>query len=312
MTTVTTLPARLWAFVRLGRPSFLAGGFLMHGLGVAMALYASAPLNLPALLWGQLAITATQLMVHYSSEFFDQAADRANPTPTRWAGGSRVLTDGHLPPEVALATAIVLGGLALAAALVLALAVRPGLLTLGLLLLALLLGWGYSTPPLRIDARGLGELTVAFLVPGLTPFVGFYLQAGTVKPLPLLAVLPLCCLQVATQLTTEFPDATGDAATGKRTLVVRLGSPGAARLHNLVLLAAYGLLPLLVPAGLPPLVAIAACLSAPVALWQAWRVGRGAWTDPARWDSLAFWGIGLLMGTAAAETLAFLWLLASS
>jgi 1,4-dihydroxy-2-naphthoate octaprenyltransferase len=89
---------------------------------------------------------------------------------------------------------------------------------------------------------------------------------------------------------------------------VRLGGSGAARLHNLALLAAYGLLPILVLAGLPPLVAAAACLSAPVAVWQAWRVGGGAWADPTQWDSLAFWGIGLIAGTAAAEALAFLWL----
>ena len=70
-----------------------------------------ARLNLPALLWGQAAISAVQLMAQYSNEFFDLAADRANPTPTAWSGGSRVLVEGRLSPAVALAAAV---GLAIA------------------------------------------------------------------------------------------------------------------------------------------------------------------------------------------------------
>ncbi len=295
-------------FIRLGRPHFLAGGFLLHGLGVVIALYTGAPLNLPALLWGQVAITTTQLMTHYSNEFFDLPADQANPTPTRWAGGSRVLPDGSLPPQVALATAVVLSMLAMGAVTVLALVIQPGALTAVLLILAMAMAWEYSAPPLRLHSRGLGELTVAFVVAGLTPLVGFYLQSGRLALLPLLAVIPLGCLQFAQMLSVEFPDTAGDASAGKCTLVVRLGGAGAARLFGMALLAAYAMLPLLSRLGLPATVAAAAGLTAPLAVWQGWRVLRGAWAEPAQWDSLAFWTIALLMGTAVAELLAFLWL----
>lgn len=44
----------------------------------------------------------------------------------------------------------------------------------------------------------------------------------------------------------------------------------------------------------------------PLAAWQGWRVWHGAWADPARWNSLGFCAIGVLMGTARAELLAFL------
>jgi len=268
-------PERTLFFIRLGRPHFLAGGFLLHGLGVAMALYAGAPLNLPALLWGQAAVTATQLMTHYGNEFFDLPADRANPAPTRWAGGSRVLPEGHLPPRAALATAVAFGLLALAAVAVLAWAVQPGMLTAALLTLALVLAWEYSAPPLRLHSRGLGELTVAFVVAGLTPLVGFYLQAGRLILPPLLAVAPLACLQFAQMLSIEFPDRVGDAAVGKWALVVRLGGVRAARLFGSALLAAYAALPALVFMGLPPVVAAAAGLTAPLAFWQGPAGGAG-------------------------------------
>ncbi len=296
-------------FIRLGRPHFLAGGVLLYGLGVITALCAGTSLNLPALLWGQVAVTATQWMTHYSNEYFDLPADRMNPTPTRWAGGSRVLVEGRLSPHVALLATGALGSVALTAMMVVAFRTRPGPLALPLLLTAFSLALGYSAPPLQLHSRGLGEATVAFVVPGLTPLVGYYLQAGRLDRLPLLMVVPLCCLQFAMLLAIEFPDAVGDALAGKRTLVVRLGGARAARLYGMVVLLAYASLPLLVRLGLPPPVALAAAWGAPLALWQVRRVLGGAWSAPQRWDSLALWSIVLLMGTAVAEGVAALWLL---
>ena len=55
----------------------------------------------------------------------------------------------------------------------------------------------YSAPPLRLHSRGLGELTVALIVPVLTPLVGYTIQQGAPGRLPLLAVTPLACFQVA-------------------------------------------------------------------------------------------------------------------
>lgn len=190
-------------------------------------------------------------------------------------------------------------------ALLLAALVRPGWATFLLIAIPLLLAWSYSAPPLRLHSRGLGELTTAFAVTGMTPLVGFYLQVGRLGP-ELLGVLPLCCMQFAMLLAIEFPDAAGDAAAGKYTLVVRLGGLRAARLHAIALLGAYAPLPLLVQLGLPPLVAAGVGLGAPAAVWQGRRVLRGAWADPPRWNSLGFWAITLLLGTAAAEITAFL------
>jgi len=246
-------------------------------------------------------------MTHYSNDFFDLAADRANQTPTHWSGGSRVLVEERLSPAVALAAAIGLAITALGAALGLALGARSGALTLPLLILALLLAWGYSAPPVQLHSRGLGELTVALLVTGLVPLVGFYLQMGRFEPLPFLAVLPLGCLQFAMLLVIEFPDAAGDATVGKRTLVVRLGEAKAAWLHACILAAAYAALPLLVLLGLPPAAAAAAGLSAPLAAWQGWRVLHAVKTSSPGWNSPAFWSIALLLSAATAETLAFLW-----
>jgi len=296
---------RILYHVRLGRPVYLVGGFIFHGLGVVMAVYQGAEISLPVLLWGQLTITAVQLMTHFSNDYFDLPADLANMTPTLWSGGSRILPQALLPPRHALVTALLLAALATTCILVLGIAYRLGPLALPMLFLALLLAWAYSSPPLRLHSTGLGELTVATLVPGLTTLIGFYLQMGRLTWLPLLAAMPLCCFQFTMIMAINFPDAAGDAAVGKRTMVVRLGGARSAKLYIASILAAYLLLPWLVWWGLPVQVGIAISLSAPVGVWQIWRMRRGAWHTPRTWDSLGTWSIGLLVGSAVLEILAF-------
>lgn len=304
-----SLPARLWAFLRLGRPLFLAGGFVFCGLGAAIAVANGHPFSLLAYALSQLAVTATQWMTQYANEYFDLEADRHNTHRTRWAGGSGVLVEGLISARTALTTALILMAVALSAAI--ALGTRSGLLVLGLVLLGIAAAWEYSAPPLRLHSSGYGEITAALTVTVLTPLVGYAAQAGTLGWLPVITVIPLSCLQFAMLLTVDFPDIEGDTRADKRTLVVRAGGARAARLHNASLALAYLLLPLAVLGGLPPVVAGAMALGAPVAAWQGWRVARGAWADPARHDSLAFWGIGLLIGTGALALAAFLVLMRS-
>lgn len=300
------------AFVRLGRPQFLVGGFLLYGLGAAVAVLGGASWSARAYALGQAAVTAIQLMTHYANDYFDLAADRANLTPTRWSGGSRVLASGALPDDVARTAAGVL--LAVAAVLVVAVhrASGPGGPAAAAALLgALALAWMYSAPPVRLHSRGLGELTTALVVTGLVPVIGFVLQAGATRGLAplLLAQIPLAGLQFGMLLAIELPDAAGDAAVGKRTLVVRLGGRRSAALYRAWLVAVYGTIPLLLLGGLPPLVALAAAVGAPVGAWQFHRLGRGAWAEPDAWEGTAFRAVVMLVATSAAELAACLWLM---
>ena len=300
-------------FLRLGRPLFLAGGVVLYLLGVAIALYEGASIDLKLLLWGQFTVTAAQIMTHYSNDYFDLNADRANPTPTRWSGGSGILPAGHISPIVALATAVIAGLLALGASLWLALAPPTGVLTLPILLLALTLGWTYSAPPLSLHSTGFGEIAAAVLITGLTPLVGYYLQTGHLSRLPLLAATPLVILQFIMLVLIEFPDARGDAAAGKKTLVVRLGPARAARLLQGVVAAFLLLLPLLLYAGLPPLVTgILVLFNTPALTWLVYRLRQGVWDQPDWWNWLGFTGIALVVGSSLVELAAFVAMFARS
>jgi 1,4-dihydroxy-2-naphthoate octaprenyltransferase len=297
-----TTVAKVRAFVRLGRPIFLVGGFILYGLGAAVAAYLGHEIDWTRYAWAQLAITSTQLMVHYSNDYFDFEADLANLTPTQWSGGSRVLPAGELPRSVALVAAVVFTTLAVFAMIVLQVALSAGVVPIALLIVALVLSWAYSAPPLRLHSRGVGELVAMIIVTLLVPLVGFSAQTGTVEPLALVSAAPLCFLQFAMLLAVEFPDAAGDTVVGKRTLVVRFGDDRAAVMYVASIALAYLLLPMWATLGLPNSVVRALLLVVPLGVWLGWRAARGDYRDPRRWNRLAFGSATLVTLSALLAT----------
>src|SRR5262249_58237305 len=109
--------------------------------------------------------------------------------------------------------------------------------------------WRLRAAAARVAARGLGEATTALVVSLCVPVLGYYLQAGQIDGRILAACLLPCALQFAMLLAIELPDAAGDAVTGKRTLVVRLGAAAGARSYAALTIAGFGALPLLAAAG---------------------------------------------------------------
>ena len=299
---------RIVAFIRLGRPIFLGGGFVLYALGAVIAAVGGAAMEARRYVLGQAVVTALQLMTHYANDYFDYEADLANHTPTAWSGGSRVLTGAELPRKVALIAAVVLGiaGLVLtgfASAITGAHVAAIGVAIAGL-------AWAYSAPPLRLCASGLGELDTAVVVTGLVPLLGFAMQAPLAGAgVLMLAIVPPALMQLAMLIAIEFPDAAGDAATGKRTWVVRLGATRAAWLYAAFTAATYGWLPIAVACGLPARVALCAALPLPIAAWRIVRIRREH-RDPRAFERLTFWAVALLIATSAAELAGFasLWL----
>lgn len=295
------------ALIRLGRPLFLGGGFLLYALGAVLAHLAGHPIAADRYALGQAVVTAFQLMTHYANDYFDYDADLANATPTAWSGGSRVLSNGELPRRVALITAIVLAALGLVAGA--AVWRAAGAITVPVVLAMGALAWAYSAPPLRLCGSGVGELDTVIVVTVLVPGLGFVVQAPDLTGLGLLAIaiVPPALLQLAMLLAIEFPDADGDRQAGKRTLVVRLGAPRAAWLYAAATAAAYAWLPIAVALGAPVGLAIGAAIPLPVAIWRIARVAwRGEHSAPAAYERLTFSAVALLVATSLGELVGLL------
>jgi 1,4-dihydroxy-2-naphthoate octaprenyltransferase len=278
------------AFIKLGRPLFLAGGFVNFALGAAIARLFGHAIDWRRYALGQAVVTAFQLMTHYANDYFDLEADRANATPTRWSGGSRVLAGGELPRATALIAALVLA--AIGAGLIATLREQ-----IGVMIAMGALAWAYNAPPLRLCASGLGELDTAIVVTGLVPWLGFALQAPDLAGarVAIAAIVPAALLQFAMLLAIEFPDAAGDAATGKRTLVVRLGGSAAAKLYAACTITAYAWLPIAYLLGVPAIAVGLAALPLPIAIW---RIAAGV-RDAERYERSTLFAVALVVAAAA-------------
>lgn len=241
----------LLAFFRLSRPLFLYGGLAGVALGAAVAHAAGLRIAAVEYVWAQAMVTAFQLMVHYANDYFDREAD-AQATRTAWSGGSGVLTAGALHPRVALAAALLCAAAGLGSAARFALVGNATVAWLGLAIVVL--AWCYSAPPVRLAARGLGELDTAVIVAVLVPLAGYAAFARRLDATLAGAVTSTALAMFAMMLSVELPDASSDRAAGKRNLVVRFG---AARARQLI----------------PP----AAVIGAVQAFVVAYRAGTGAW-----------------------------------
>jgi 1,4-dihydroxy-2-naphthoate polyprenyltransferase len=286
----------LAALVRLGRPKFLVGGVVFYVLGAAVAWRGGAVVDAAAFAWGQLVVTAAQLLTHYSNDYFDRDSDRVNTVRTPWSGGSGVIPAGQLLPKTALIAGLVAG--AVAAAGLLALAAQGATpLTLGVLTAGVALAWSYSSPPLRLHSTGLGEIVGATLLAGLTPFAGYLVQSGA-QPENIVGVTaPMIALQFGMLVTVSLPDITADRLAGKRTLGVRMGRAGASYAAVASYVAAVPLASLAARDGTgPPLWFYTAWL--PLFAWQLTRLlGLARGREPSWW-SLGFGSVALVVGPA--------------
>jgi len=246
----------------------------MYALGALVARAEGAALDLPRLVWGQVGVSAIQLMTHLVNEAYDAERDARVATRTLFSGGSGVLPAGRLRAQVALR------GARLCALIGAAVALSVGRPAGGVYLAGLLIGYGYSAPPLRLMTRGLGELAAAATVALLTPLAGYSVAAGRWSAGVFWMGLPLLALSAAFMLTVELPDLEADRPTAKRNWVVRLGRHRAGRLHNGLLVLAYVLLALVGASGrLPPHVTALLWWTLPFSLWQMggvwWRIRQG-------------------------------------
>ena len=287
----------LAAFLRLSRPLFLYGGFAGVALGAAVAAWSGRRLDIATYLWVQALVTAFHLMVHYANDYFDREGDAAGGR-TAWSGGSGVLAAGALRPRVALLAALVCAALGLALTARFALAGNGAVAAAGAAIFAL--AWGYSAPPVRFAARGLGELATVLVVAVLVPCAGYAAFTARVDAGLLKALAGPALAMFAMMLCVELPDAGTDYLAAKRTLVVRWG-----------------------PAATWRVVLVAAATAVLLSAAQAWKAGglggvaamlpalvagaaliRSAGHDP-RPASMAFGGVALYAATVTGLAAAY-------
>jgi 1,4-dihydroxy-2-naphthoate octaprenyltransferase len=209
-----------------------------------------------------LAACAVHLGLNVANDVFDtlSGADAANPTPTPFSGGSRVIVEGLLsiPQMVALGALCYAVGLGIG----LYLAIERGfwpILSIGAA--GAFISIAYTAPPFRLVHRGCGEIAVALGFGPVMTLGAYYVQTQRLSWEAAYASVPVGILIALVLYVNEVPDRRGDALAGKRTLPVRLSRAAIVFGYAAGAALAFALIALGATSGVmarPSLVAVAA------------------------------------------------------
>ena len=271
---------RIKDILREFRAEFLTASVLPALLGLSVAVYETGRWE-PYLFFLTLAgAVFLHIGTNVANDYFDHlsGADEANLEFARpFTGGSRLIQGKRIPPGAVLTIAVLFYLAATAAGVLLIMARGATILLFGLF--GLFLGIFYTAPPVRLGARGAGEAAVG-LGYGLITAGTYFVQTGTFSAAGAAASFPLAFLVAAIVTINEFQDAAGDAAAGKRTLVVRLGRKRAVRFYSLLMIGGFVSIAAGAAFGLMPALALTALLPALLA-FRAISVARRFHDDPA-------------------------------
>ena len=272
----------------LGRIKFLSYSPILYGLGATIATFRGEEFNPYYFILGQITVWVVHMMTHFYNEYYDFDSDVLNEHPSPWTGGSRILPKGVLEPKDSMLLAVLTTLLSLFLSFLM-----PSPATFWICLLAIILSWGYSAPPLSFCRRGLGELITAVVLNILTPVLGFLLQKGDLVPGRtkdfLLVLLPLAIIEFVRMMVMNMPDRDCDAEVGKDTLVVKIGMAKAIKIHSLGMGVAYLCLPFIYLYSDIPLAVIGLiAFTAPLGLLTTWWVHK-RWQNIQEFFMVPFW-----------------------
>jgi 1,4-dihydroxy-2-naphthoate octaprenyltransferase len=199
------------------------GGVLAFLVGALLALAGGGSFDPTRFILGYAVVLLGDLSTHYSNDYFDVEVDKHIEQKKFFAGSGILVNNPNLR---SLSRLISLSLLAfsniLAVGLVLFLDVPIEFFVV--ILVADLIGWFYSAPPLRLTSRGVGELAVACATGLAIPGLGYLAVRSQFDPLFAYFALPFVMYGLMLSLSLEAPDVEIDRKGGKRNLVVRKGT----------------------------------------------------------------------------------------
>jgi len=216
---------KLRGWIGLSRPPFHTVGILPFILGTILAYKINSTISIEIFLLGVLGVILIMLSTYHSGEYFDLSGDILSNQmhKNKFAGGSRMLLSGKLPPAIALWTSIIALIIAAAIGCILQFVYKTGPYTLMLGILGAIPGFFYSTPPVRLVKRGLGEIFIGFCYGWLPVASAYYIQTGAIHPVIHWIAIPIGLTIFNVIFLNEYPDYEADKATGKKNLLNRMG-----------------------------------------------------------------------------------------
>jgi 1,4-dihydroxy-2-naphthoate octaprenyltransferase len=263
---------KLW--IKEARAPFFSGTIVPVVLGSVLAWH-----DVSKFLWLDFGLTLIgAILIHagtnMANDYFDHLSgcDEANPNPTPFSGGSRMIQNGLITPKkvlyASLITFILGGGIGLYLNYI---SGKNVILFLGIA--GILLAFFYTAKPIQIGYSSFGELATGIGFGPLMVMGSYYVQAQQLPIKVFLVSIPIGILIALILYINEFPDYVADKAVGKRTLVVVLGKKKAATLYHILLIVTYLTILFLVIFKFLPFICLISLLSLPIAI-KAFVVSR--------------------------------------
>ena len=212
---------RLHLWLAATRPAFLSVTFAAVLIGLASAKYEQAFRSIPIALVTLLFALIGHAGANVINDYYDarSGCDAANTELIApFTGGSRFIQNGVLTERETLIYGYCLLATVIPAGLWLI--SQSGALLLGIGLIGLFCGWAYSSTPLKLQSRSLGE--IAITLAWLSIVIGSnYVQTQSLNSTAFYAGLAYAPLVANVLFVNQIPDRLADAAVGKVTLIVR-------------------------------------------------------------------------------------------
>lgn len=244
---------KMKGWLGLSRPPFHTVGILPFILGTYLAWRIDGVFSPTIFILGVCAVILILLSTYHAGEYFDHEEDKISKKlfHSMFAGGSGVIPAGIVSRKVPLWTSIITFILAAAIGITLQFILKTGSYTVLLGCLGAFPGFFYSTRPIRLVERGVGELFIGFCYGWLPVASGFYIQTGYINPIIHWMGVPIGLTIFNVILLNEFPDFIADSAVGKRNLLVRMGKEKGEALYIAISVLAWIAMFLSIAAGIP-------------------------------------------------------------
>jgi len=273
-----TVSSKIFIWIKELRAPFLTASIIPVLLGTIIAVHAEDSFNAFYFMLTLLAMVLLHSGTNVLNDYYDfvDGADRSSIESTPFSGGSGLLANGSLSPGSVFRYALSL--LIIGTVIGLLITYLRGWMIFGFGIMGLISGIFYSASPVKLSARGVGELFVGLNFGPLVVLGSYYVQTQSLTIEPVIASLPIAFLIAAVLYINEYPDYSADKQAGKTNILVRLGKERGVMVYYALMLATYASLLWGVGSGCIPIISLIALATLPLSM-KALMVVRNNYND---------------------------------